>query len=172
MIFFDTMWVIPAKLAEVCRTLDIATENHHRADADSRMAAEVFCKHMNRIVPDYSKINENVSMTGSIGFGDYDKEINYENALISYCKRNNINNDKIISLLGNEDPKRIVSILDGKIIDYEFYDDENFTIETKTDYWELNECRRFEEDLKYIYEMRFLNNQPMIPETALKRAKI
>ena len=62
------------------------------------MAAEVFCKHMNRIVPDYSKINENVSMTGSIGFGDYDKEINYENALIGYCKRNNINNDELVEI--------------------------------------------------------------------------
>lgn len=167
--FFDTMWIISAKLIEVCQSFDIPTENHHRADADSRMTAEIFCKYMNRINSDYAKvINENeVSGVSQTGFSNYKQLIEYETELLQYCKRNNINYYEIFSWLGNEDSERIAKLLDGEISD-EFDD----IIETDSDYWELHDCIYNEELLKYIYKMRFINGQPIIPEASEKRIEI
>lgn len=170
--FFDTMWIIPAKLIQVCQSFDILTNNHHHADADSRMTAEVFCKYMNRFSTDYQVLNEDeISSTGQSGFYFYEKLIEYETELIRYCKRNNINFDEILSWLGNEDSERIIKLLDGKI--YRINNEINqFTIETDSDYWELHDCTSNENSLKYIYEMRVLNGQPIIPEESTKRAEI
>ena len=163
--FFDTMWIIPAKLNVVCQSFNIPTDNHHQAGADSRMTAEIFCKYINRFSPDYQVLNEDeISDTGQNGFDDYKQMIEYETELIRYSKRNNIDNSEILSWLGNGDSERIAKLLDGEIS--EEFDD---TIETDSDYWELDDCTRNENSLKYIYDMRVLNGQPMIPEILIQR---
>lgn len=171
--FFDTMWIVPAKLTEVCQSFDIPTDNHHRADADSRMAAEIFCKYMNRFVPNYVESLNEASITGRLGFGSYDQLVVYEMELLRYCKRNSINYNEMLSWLDDKDSERIVKLLNGKIFDdNDEIDVDDFTIETDSDFWELVDCKSNESSLKYIYEMRIFNGLPIIPESLEKRVKI
>ena len=165
--FFDTMWIVPAKLTEVCQSFNIPTDNHHRADADSRMAAEIFCKYMNRFVPNYVESLNEASITGKFGLGEYDRLIEYETELIRYCKIKKIGYGTMLSWLGNGDAERMAELINGEISDE--YDD---TIETEFDFWEISDCKRYEETLKCIYEMRFYNGQTLIPESLINSVDI